>query len=753
MSHSIYLRSTLARAIALGAVGGSVWGAGLVVADTSAADTGRAYELVSPADKGGQGVFFGPGAAKVGITRPSVDGNAAVYTSWGNFADAQGGLPMSYRARRTERGWVNEAVSPPPRGPDPDVPISFSHAPWEDAARDLSTGFALTTDPLDTSDVNGVYDVYQTGPRGEFDLVSRGNGAERATAAVGFAGQLGGRKGAVSADGAHAVFATDAHLVPEDAARAEGVDLYERFEGQTYLVNQTDAGGVPVNRCGSRLSTETERNAVSEDGSRIIFEAPSTTGIDPDCSLPTEIYMRVDRARTVHVTASQRTPADPSRAKVYKGASADGDRIFFTSSERLTNAATTGGLYRYTVSTGRLDQLVSGPLSLIRIVKISADGSHVYFASNQRFTPDATVSRPNLYYIDDTTVRLVVTDASNVGFNSGVASNFESARQANVTADGKHLVFVASGRLTDFDNLGRAEVYLFDAIESRLTCVSCDPAGQRPPGSEPVSDASIKWELDIADDTAPAITANGEMVVFDTSDQLVGGDTNRRRDVYEYRDGRLSLITTGREDSDAALVGMAGDGRDVFFATPATLLKADNDGGNVDLYDARVGGGFPDTTEQRPAPCSGDSCQGPPAAPPRIEPLGTESFAGDGQFNDSEAQEPRRRSLTVTRPTRAATERFAQSGRLRLTVQTVGGGRVQLRATSRVAGKQRVVARVSKSVTSSGRAVSQLRIRLSRSARRILAQRGRLQVRVEVRLAGLSQARVFTITLTRKNQA
>jgi hypothetical protein len=53
--------------------------------------------------------------------------------------------------------------------------------------------------------------------------------------------------------------------------------------------------------------------------------------------------------------------------------------------------------------------------------------------------------------------------------------------------------------------------------------------------------------------------------------------------------------------------------------------------GDLDFYDARVGGGFPEPPLPAP-PCSGDSCQGPPSvAPPGADPVSS-AFRGAGNL-------------------------------------------------------------------------------------------------------------------------
>ena len=61
------------------------------------------------------------------------------------------------------------------------------------------------------------------------------------------------------------------------------------------------------------------------------------------------------------------------------------------------------------------------------------------------------------------------------------------------------------------------------------------------------------------------------------------------------------------------------DGSDVFFVTRERLLGWDNDA-SYDLYDARVGGGFPEPAPE-PDPCQGDSCRRSPPLPQAPAPV------------------------------------------------------------------------------------------------------------------------------------
>jgi hypothetical protein len=64
-------------------------------------------------------------------------------------------------------------------------------------------------------------------------------------------------------------------------------------------------------------------------------------------------------------------------------------------------------------------------------------------------------------------------------------------------------------------------------------------------------------------------------------------------------------------------------GSDAFFITRSQLLPRDRDE-QLDLYDARAGGGFERSIAE---PCLGEACRGASPASPALPAPGTSSFA------------------------------------------------------------------------------------------------------------------------------
>jgi len=150
-------------------------------------------------------------------------------------------------------------------------------------------------------------------------------------------------------------------------------------------------------------------------------------------------------------------------------------------------------------------------------------------------------------------------------------------------------------------------------------------------------------------------SANGDYVFFETIAALVPQDTDGEippgkvgselpefvrspsSDTYEWRkngvdgcgevQGCVSLISGGVGGYKTELLGTTPSGRDVFFATHEQLVGQDKDNAG-DIYDARIGGGFP-SPAPGPVECEGDACSTPSAAPNDVTPASS-VFSGVG---------------------------------------------------------------------------------------------------------------------------
>lgn len=317
------------------------------------------------------------------------------------------------------------------------------------------------------------------------------------------------------------------------------------------------------------------------------------------------------------------------------------------------------------------------------VVSVAGDGSRVYFVARGALTsvPDGegNVARKgafNLYVYDAATnsVSFIADLCSGAGLSGSVGdvrcpssiSGLEESGdaplwqngggEAQSTGDGEFLVFSSWGRLvargTQTDANNSQDVYRYDAQTGVLDRVSLGVAGFEANGNGE-GDASIEksglgkgativkeHRLDVR-----AVSEDGSLVVFTSVRPLSAAATNGKRDIYlwhklpGWREGRVSMISSGSSQTDDIDPVITPDGRDVFFTTSAGLVAADTEGDH-DVYDARVegdGGGFPEQPAQR-AQCSSDACQGALTNPVPLLVPGSVAQAPGGNYPPVGAQ-------------------------------------------------------------------------------------------------------------------
>ncbi len=134
-----------------------------------------------------------------------------------------------------------------------------------------------------------------------------------------------------------------------------------------------------------------------------------------------------------------------------------------------------------------------------------------------------------------------------------------------------------------------------------------------------------------------------------------GGEPVYAENVYEYHDGNVYLISDGQDlsrilnqKSAVILSGTDASGEDVFFQTSDSLVGQDTNTGQ-DVYDARVNGGFP-APASSPV-CTGDACQGSLSGAPSLSLPGSVTQPGGGNLapppSSKPAVKPKPKALTA----------------------------------------------------------------------------------------------------------
>jgi hypothetical protein len=576
----------------------------LLPASASALPNGRSWELVSPVEKNGGSVPGPEGVLGGGVYQAAADGDSVTYSSATAFLESAGAPPGSqYLSTRGSAGWatqnLNVALFSGSYGPDPDG------VPYQLFSTDLAAGLLLNGEPcraedgscpvanppLPATDAPAGYQNYYLRRGGTFEaLIGAADVANTALDPAHFRVRFAG----ASVDLEHLLVETCAALTPDasEVAQGEGCDpnaqnLYEWSGGDLELL------------AGPGASLAAQAGAVSSDGSRIYY-------VDTGSG---ELLLS-DAGTQRHVDA------DAGQDGVFQTATPDGAVAFFT-----TAAA---HLWRYSAASDAATDLTPGG-GVVGVLGASEDGDSVYYQGAD-----------GLYLWQAGSTAKVADGAA------ADPSDYPPATgTARVSADGSKLLFLSSSSLTGYDNLDQktgladSEVFLYDAAAEELHCISCRPSGQAPRGPSTIPGAYSNGDgAGVTQIYKPRVlVADGGRIYFNSLDSLAGSDTNGERDAYQWEPpgpecgkpaGCIELISSGRAEAGATFVDASESGDDVFFVTDQSLVPADL--GAVDLYDARVGGGF--TAPQVEIPCFGDACQELPGEP--VDPALNTVVAGPG---------------------------------------------------------------------------------------------------------------------------
>ena len=678
----------------------------------AASEPVRAYEMVTPVDKGGAALN-----TEVGFQARRA-GDAIVWQTRNTVDDpGTGSAPVQsrYLSTRGADDWAFRALDAPQlQGQLLGTRLYFTLAVSEDGSREL----VPSNRALAPGGVDGDGNLYLRDLEGgSYTLVATSPDPFFYQAITGFGGAqtlfLGGAD-----DFSWIVFWSPFALTPDATPGVSNV--YRWSAAGLELVSRLQDGSAPPSGGAAEgRGSLPEARFVSDDGSRIFY----TLGGGPADG----VYVRIGGADPTPISVSQR-PGDPSTPvpAQFVSASPDGRYAVFLVPDAgapLTPDAPgdPNTMYRYDVETGDLTYLVGGIEygSPDSILAVSDAADHVYYEGS---------GARGLEVWHDGAVE-TVTDVT--------------PAQRTASPSGRYFAFASTARLTAYDNLDQPscfdpttgardciEVYLYDAQTDQLSCASCPADSGRPNGHARLGDPT----LELSGYFPQHVTDDGT-VYFDTATPLVAWDANGTRDVYAYRDGEARLISRGAVGTSSHFADASPDGRDVFFITDDRLVGRDTDA-EFDMYDARLGGGLPSqVAPARRAPCGGTECREPGAGPVSAPPAGSEGAGGD----DPRVVRPRRARVSIAGVVVGAKA-------IRLTVRTSGRG--QLRAAGRG------VATTRRAVAAAG--LHRLEVPLTKRTRAARRDARRVRVRITVRLTPPFGARAtdrMTRTLERRGAA
>lgn len=581
----------------------------------------RAYELVTPPDTNGRtpiglsgaGMYFTSSEASLSGDKVSfhIEGGSLPDT------DATGSFHGDpYLAIRGSEGWSSAYVGP--TGSESPVILPGS------SSADQGFSFWSAAGPHGSAAVNEEQTSYVRYPDGKSLLVGRGS--------IGSDPQAVGRL--ISEGGGHIVFVSGglAGSVPvqlEPSAPPDGTQaVYDlTADGVTHVVSLLPGDVTP------------------EPGKAATYQGGSLDGRGLAFSIGSTLYLRYQNERTIAIGTDVQ----------FAGVASGGAQIFYMDG---------GQLMRRDVLTEAVTPFT--PSGTVIPVNISADGSTAYFVSTAVLTGDANPNgsqaepgEQNFYLSREGTISFigVLTQRDVEGENGGVNQveglglwleaigpsegppGSVAVDPSRATPDGGVLLFESRADLTGYDPEGRAQVYRYDSQANTLDCISCNPTELPPTG-----DASLQQvrqegeELQVLNawNLVSNLRADGRRAYFQSPEALVPGDTDGLLDVYEWEaqgvgsctdpSGCIYLISSGHSRRSDYLFAVSASGDDVFVLSPDLLVPNDADE-TPSIYDARVGGGFP---EQAPAECQGEGCRPTLSPAPVLPPPVTSGLGADG---------------------------------------------------------------------------------------------------------------------------
>ncbi len=574
----------------------------------------RAWEQVNAPDTGGNPIN--------GTFAFSDNGDRAVYgIAGGNPGSDVGTFNNQLFAERTPTGWRTSRLYPTRA----EAPGSFWQPP--SGRSDLSRLLALNNN----TDVTGTADSWSLSPGTPAQHVY---GVPHNNFVLEFS--------ALSDDGSRAVSRLRGDLDLDHPVAGSQSNLYDITSGTPHLISLLPDGTVPtcgVSEISFRAAWTRADHWISADGSHVFF--PSAGSVSGNCiTSPEQIYVRDLEAETT-------TQISSGSAPWFIRSTADA--AFFTTESSLVPEDEGGqDVYRYDLEDESLDCLTCFPGLTADVlsfqgdnIAVSDDGSRVYFKSARRLLPGAGVAPQALYRVDVASGALAYVAPLTNGPSAGDVAGSGNA----ISPDGSVFIFRSAdpglNSINGPQNGGTFQYYRYDDTDRSLVCVSC-PADGSLPRAEVYQNLLGENEVQRGPNLTPLSSAGDFAFVTPTS--LVSADQNTAgpghdpiagEDVYEWRDGRLLLITNGLtatvEEPFALLspkvVSVTPDGHDIFF-TDAAQLTPDAIDAYRRLYDARIGGGF--EFPPPPPPCPLEACQGTPRGVPEESRPGSADFSSAG---------------------------------------------------------------------------------------------------------------------------
>ena len=365
----------------------------------------------------------------------------------------------------------------------------------------------------------------------------------------------------VSDDGRYVAFSSSsdnlvAGLTPDGL---RNVFVRDRAAGTTTLVS---AGALDAGNADGQSVLP----SVSGDGRFVAFYSDRPF-VAADANGHGDIYLRDLQAGTTTLVSRTPSGAGGNNVSGYASVSRNGRYVvFFTAATDILpgTGSEEGGIYRYDVQTGAVEEVATSRLNaIVDGPQMSDDGNLVAYYSSGPDEGDSTLFEAR---VKD--MRTGVVTVASVAADGAPAPG-RNEFSMELSGDGRKVAFSTLARATPNDTNDAPDVFLRDLAAGTTTLVSVGPGGTSVPGSGGPQGFGSALSLH----GGRSLSTDGRFVLFESADQqtdVPDRDTEPRLDVY-VRDlvtnttTLLSVDWPGNDHEEGSMASLSADGRYAAF--------------------------------------------------------------------------------------------------------------------------------------------------------------------------------------------
>jgi len=378
-----------------------------------------------------------------------------------------------------------------------------------------------------------------------YTLVTPGTAAQDAGAAFSFR--------STSADGSKVFFLTAEALVASDQDTAR--DLYMAEGGVVTLLSGSTTGQV------NHIPVTARRLPRNGLGDRVLFSTTERL-VAADVDATEDVYEASGGTVRLRTGGVANVPAQlPEGGDGDYGVSDDLSRIFFLTTEAIPGTGDTDSEQDIYMEENGVITLLTGGASptgaQVTYEGNSPSGDALYFSTAEALTASDLDTTSDLYRVRNGVLSLITPAGNNP---VGADASFDGA-----SVDGSRVIFTTADRILPGpgeDEDINEDCYMWTAGTGGYTLIS---------------GPSLYPAPDFNGATCRGITTDGTRIFFESTQNLVGSDSNGDSDGYVWSGGALTLLGTGAPGTTSGIRAFSADGSRVVLATTARLASGDTD--------------------------------------------------------------------------------------------------------------------------------------------------------------------------------